>query len=83
MPCYAAVAVVLRHDPSVGGLAGGFAHRQRHHYCVVELHCFLSFEDVSMVLVPQEQSAARRSLRNLLRSHNCVYALKKKASNLS
>lgn len=35
------------------------AHRQHHHCCVVELVCFLAFEEVSAEMLPHEWSAAR------------------------
>lgn len=50
------------------------AHRQHHHCCVVELNCFLAFEEVSVtdVATDVECSTAMGSIKHLLRSHNCL-----------
>lgn len=54
------------------------AHRQHHHCCVVELDCFLAFEEVSVVDVATgvECCTAMGPIKHILRSNNCLYVWK-------
>lgn len=51
------------------------AYRQHHHCGVIELDCFLAFEEVSVVDVATVAECCRTmgSIKHLLGSHNCLY----------